>query len=222
MKPLLSILTLMALLTVAWSGPSLAQTSTVDYLGFGWEDGTFPPSNPGDELQFTGVATALDPLFGVDLSAVEVTFHVFGLISTGEFVDPGTGNTIVGYVGGMLEIYSDPLKNADWGINPPNPTSPSTFSDGLLLFEGSFTDFTLIMTPAGAGAYEGNLDGLAGAIVGAGCTGCAYTWGGAFTSDIGAQIPEGYDLQADGVFEVDNAVSTEATGWGALKARFSN
>jgi hypothetical protein len=221
MKNLLSTLALIALLAAAWTGTVEAQTSTIDYLGFSWEVGGFPASNPGDELQFTGVATSIDPLFGVDLGTVEVTFHAYGLISTGEFVD-GFGNTVIGYTGGTLDIYSDAAENADWGINPPNASSPATFDDGLLLFRGAFSDFTLILTPSGAGAYEGNLDGVAGDILSGGCTGCAFTWGGAFTADIGAQIPDGYDIQMDGVFELDNAVSTERTGWGALKARFSN
>ena len=53
------------------------------------------------------------------------------------------------------------------------------------------------------------------------CTGCVYTWGGNFLPDTGAQIPDGYDLQVDGVFEIEEAVSTENASWGSLKALFN-
>ena len=52
------------------------------------------------------------------------------------------------------------------------------------------------------------------------CVGCAYTWGGGFTTDANAQMPEGYDLQIDGVFEIEAAVSTEDATWGSLKALY--
>ena len=83
-------------------------------------------------------------------------------------------------------------------------------------------DFTLFLDSAGGGAYEGSLDGIAGDALNDVCDDCAYTWGGAFTPQSGAQIPDGYDLQMDGIFELDLAVPTEQTGWGSLKALYAN
>ena len=37
----------------------------------------------------------------------------------------------------------------------------------------------------------------------------------------GKTIPDGYDLQVDGVFEIEEAVSTEETSWGSVKALFN-
>ena len=37
----------------------------------------------------------------------------------------------------------------------------------------------------------------------------------------GAQIPDGYDIQIDGVFEIERAVSTEDASWGSVKALFN-
>ena len=51
---------------------------------------------------------------------------------------------------------------------------------------------------------------------------CAYTFGGAFSRDVGAQIPDGYDLQIDGTLEVDSAVPTTPTSFGAVKSLFRN
>ena len=51
---------------------------------------------------------------------------------------------------------------------------------------------------------------------------CAYTWGGAFTNESGAQIPDGYDLQIDGLFELDGAVADEHSTWGDVKSLYAN
>ena len=53
------------------------------------------------------------------------------------------------------------------------------------------------------------------------CTGCVYTWGGNFSDPSGAQIPDGYDLQVDGVFEIEQSVPTEESSWGSVKALFN-
>ena len=55
-----------------------------------------------------------------------------------------------------------------------------------------------------------------------GLSDCAYTFGGAFTRDTGAQIPDGYHLQIDGTLEVDAAVSTVHSSFGAIKALYED
>ena len=218
----LKVVSIVVACTLAFTTAAWGQSAVIDYFGFGWETGGLPPSNPGDELVFTGVADFLDPIFGVDLATEEVTFHVYDLISTGE-IPLGGGTILVGYTGGSLDIYRDASKNADWGTFPPNATSPSTFSDGTLLFSGSFVDFALFLnTATGGGSYEGNLQGIAGEILASPCGGCAYTWGGAFSEASGAQIPDGYDLQMDGQFEIDESVGTRATDWSSVKALYGN
>jgi len=197
-----------------------AQVAIADYLGFGWEDGGLPPSNPGDMLQIAAIVNSADPIFGLNLATEEATIYVSGLLSTGGIPD-GFGNTIIAYVGGTLEVWRDPAQNADWGIFPPNATAPSTFMDGSLLLQATFNDFVLILTPSGSGAYEGHLDGVAGALISA-CTDCIYTWGGSFDSNAGAQMPDGYDVQIDGVLEVDESISTRHESFGAIKSLFRN
>ena len=49
------------------------------------------------------------------------------------------------------------------------------------------------------------------------CSGCAYTFSGTFAAPTGAQIPAGYDLQIDGVLDVESTVSVESMSWGAVK-----
>lgn len=218
MKKAIMLMTLM--LVALFALPAFGQASAIDYYGFAWEDGGFPPSNPGDMLVFTGVGDAADPIFGVDLGTEELTFYMYDLVSTGE-IPMGGGVNMVNFVGGYLEIYRDGAQNADWGIAPPNATAPSTFVDGTLFFKGSFVSMTMFLNPDGSGAYEGALDGLGGTMIDDVCTGCVYTWGGNFFGPSGAQIPDGYDLQVDGVFEIEEAVSTEETSWGSVKALFN-
>ena len=207
-------------LVVAFAMPAFGQASAIDYFGYAWETGGFPTSDPGDLMTFTGVGDYADPIFGVDFGTEEVTFYMYDLVSTGE-IPIGGGTLMINYVGGFLEIYRDGAKNADWGIAPPNPTSPSTFVDGTLFFKGSFNSMTVFLNPGGDGAYEGTLDGIGGTMIDDVCTGCVYTWGGNFTPPSGAQIPDGYDIQIDGVFEIEEAVSTEDRSWGSVKALFN-
>lgn len=197
--------------------PAAAQINSIDYVGYGWNTGAL--KTVGDEFHFVGAASALDDAFGVDLLTEELTFHVYGLIVTSE-MDLG-GTIMRTYSGGYMEIYEDPSMNADFGINPPNPTSPSTFNDGTLFFSGQFVDLTMVILPTGNGSFEGNLNGTGGTMIDGSCNGCVYTWGGTFLADSGAQIPEGYDMQVDGVLEIDAAVATDDASWDAVKALYS-
>lgn len=220
MVSLVKRMSLALVLAAVLSVPAFAQVASIDYIGFGYETGGIFPSDPGDELVIAAIADWVDAEFGVDLGIDELTFHVYGLTSAGQ-IDAG-GTTVVNYVGGYLEIYQDSSKNADWGVNPPNATSPGTFTDGSLFFQGSFNDFTLFFTPDGNGAFEGSLDASGGTMIDGSCADCVYSWGGSFTRDAGAQIPGGYHLQIDGVFQIDSAVSSETSNWGSVKALFNN
>jgi hypothetical protein len=210
----------LALAIAAVAVPASASTvALMDYSGFAWETGGVPSSNPGDVLQITGVATTYDPLFGISPSAGEVTIYLYDLVSTGEFVDVW-GYTNIAYTGGMIEVYEGATLNHDWGTFPPNALL-STFTDGTLIFAGEFSRFNLTLFGNGTGVYDGEIDGVGGTAAQI-CTDCAYTFGGAFGRESGAQLPDGYDLQIDGTLEVDAAVSGNVATFGAVKALFQN
>ena len=203
-------------------GARSGHAALVDYVGYGYETGTLFPSMAGDQLEVLTVGTQIDPVFGAG-AGDEITVHLYGLVSTGEFVDPGTGFTTIVYTGGMLDLYADPSGNADWGVFPPNATAPSSFADGNLLFSGAFTSFTLFLAPNGAGAYEGTLDGVGGSALGTVCANCAYSFSGVFTRDAGAQILDGYDIQVDGTLDVDSTVPVaQPESWGSVKSLFQD
>ncbi|RKZ15296.1 hypothetical protein DRQ53_09455, partial [bacterium] len=84
--------------------------------------------------------------------------------------------------------------------------------------------FVLVLDVAGTGVYEGTIDRVGGtaAAICDGLSDCAYTFGGAFNRAVGAQIPDGYDLQIQGTLEVDASVPTRPTSFGAVKSLFNN
>lgn len=197
--------------------PANAQTALVDYVGFAYEDGGLDPSNPGDELTVLTTVSTIAPVFGIP-AGEEVTIVLSGLISNGSA--PSGTTTIITYTGGTLSMYHDPGNDADWGINPPNATAPSTFTNGDLLFQGDFTSFTLFLSASGVGAYEGMLNATGGSALSTVCSDCAYSFAGVFTEATGAQIPDGYDAQVDGTLEVDETVSDDESSFGSFKSQF--
>lgn len=218
----LTPIALVVVLVIGLAAPAYG-IQIADYIGYAWLSAGWPPVNPGEEFDAVGVADGIDPLAGVDLGTEEVTFNIYGLqLAMVSNDDPAVGFTTYYFNGGTLDMYRDAAMNADYGVNPPNASSPSTFTDGTLLLHASFTSFGIIVDPSGAGSYGGAADGISGELITA-CTGCIYTWGGTFSADIGAQIVEGYDLQLDGILDIDPAVPAQDTkAWGALKASYRN
>lgn len=210
------------LLGVLVLGAAGARAAEVDYVGYAWETGGLAASLPGDQLSIATVVTQIDPLFEVDLNAVEATLYIDGLVSQGASVNPSNGATVISYAGGSIALYAGAARNHAWGINPANATVPGTFVDGDLVFSGAFTAFTVSLLPSGVGIFEGYVDGTGGSALAGPCANCAYTFSGTFAAPTTAQIPEGYDLQVDGVLAVESTVGTEAVNWGSLKALFNS
>lgn len=198
-----------------------ARAAEVDFVGFGWETGGLAASHAGDQLALAAVVTQIDPLFAVDLGAQEATLFIDGLSSLGAVLDPVSGATTIMYAGGTLALYAGSARNHDWGMDPVNATVPATFIDGDLVFAGAFNGFALTLMPSGIGVFEGYVDGTGGSALAGPCSNCAYTFAGTFNASTGAQIPDGYDLQVDGVLEVESAVAVENVNWGSLKQLYN-
>ncbi len=218
-KGLKGLILIAVVLAGSAAGVVGSQAAVVDYVGYGWETGGLDPSQPGDIFAVAALVTDLDPLFEVDLGANEVTLFIDGLVSQGG-VTNNAGTTTTVYTGGTLAVYADPSFNHDWGVNPPNPTVPGSFTDGELIFAGQFTSFTLVMQSTGSGVFQGTLDATGGSALAGPCTGCSYTIAGAFSSLTGANIPSGYDVQVDGILEVEATVANETRSWGSVKTLF--
>lgn len=204
-------------------GAAGAENAIIDFQGYAWETGGFPPSDMDDVLSIVGVVDSLDPRFNINLALTEVTLYATDLVSQGQ-VDVGGGVLAVSYSGGTIELYDDPTRDHDYGIDPPSATAPPTFVNGTLFLGGTLDQFSLFLdTTSGSGAYEAWCHFNAG-------TGLAtlnqidadgYTFGGVLTSTaVGQNIPQGYDLQVDGLIEVFVRVSVEPKTWGSVKEMY--
>jgi len=210
---------------VLTAGVASAQNALIDFQGYSYETGGFQPSNLGDVLSIVGVVDALDVRFGVNLGTEEVTVYVTGLLSGGE-VPVGGGIVQIAYAGGTIDMYRDPSQDHDYGVNPPNATAPPTFVNGSLFLGGTLSSFFLYYdTTTGSGAYEANANFTAGSGLATlnliNATG--YTFGGVLNDATAAgNVPQGYDLQVDGVVEVRVPVAVKAESWSAVKGLYSN
>jgi hypothetical protein len=214
---------LSAALAVLIASSAQAQNALIDYQGYAWETGSFPPSNAGDVLSFVGVVDNLDARFGINLLLEEVTLHVSDLASNGQ-VDIGGGVLSIAYNGGSINLYRDPSMDHDYGVNPPNATAPASFVNGTPLLTGTLSSFFLFFDPStGSGAYEGQADFTGG-------SGLAtlnllnargYTFGGTLSRlASGGNVPQGYDLQVDGIIEVEVRVGVEPSSWSHIKEMY--
>lgn len=206
-------------------GAANAQTSAplIDYQGYAWEAGGFPPSNPGDVMSMVAVVDNLDPVFGVNLAVDELSVWVTGLLSTGQ-VAFGGGFFGINYLAGTIELYQDNTPDAFFGVNPPSATVPSTFTDGTLFLGGFFTSFFLFFDSTfGVGSYEGYLTFTGGTALATvqGLQLDAFTFGGVLdTAASGGNVPQGYDLQIDGTIETKVIVAVEERSWSGVKALY--
>jgi hypothetical protein len=211
-----TILSLALLFAVA--GSAFAQEEQILHLsGNAWEDdgpgGTFPPSNPGDGFNAVGLLNDIEEPLVWDTLNYSYTFHVRNLVSAGGAVF-GTTH-VVSYVGGLFTIYVDWLpSNADYGTNPPNATSPSTFTDGISTYlDGFFTDFTLTFnTATQSGSFAGGLTFTGGDVYP--LLNAAEGW--VFGANIAGFSPTGYDLEVNGDVSLQ-IVSVDEQSWGNIK-----
>jgi hypothetical protein len=213
LKTILASLALVSLL----AAPAAATQAIIMISGNSWETGAYPPSDVGDELQAVGVVNEITAPLYWDPSLHSFTFYIHGLSSLGETVF-GTIH-VVSYTGGQFTIYRDDLPdNSDYGINPPNATSPSTFTDGDAIYlDGVFTDFTLTFNESTAsGSFTGTLN-FTGGIVYPHLT---DPDGWSFGSDIAGLSPQGYDLELNGDVYANGPIAIEPQSWGGMKALY--
>ncbi len=188
-------------------------SSLIDYNGFSFEQGAFPPSNPGDALSFVSIVDGLSAPLSWDPNSYQYTIYISGLVSQGE-EHPDPNNIVVHYSGGLFDLYEDSQFNANPGENPPNASAPASYIDGSLYLGGLMSRFVIYYnTQYNSGAFEAdvafthgtNYDELGNQTTG-------YTFGGVFVFG----TPPGYDLQWDGQVLLD-PVPVQAKTWGAIK-----
>jgi hypothetical protein len=178
---------------------------SIDYQGYAYESGGFPPSDSGDTLRIPLIVDAISADLGFNFATEELTGWVSGLVSSGT-LDLGGGLQRIDYTPGRIDIFRDASRDHDFGIAPPNATVPATFTNGTACLTGRLTDFVLFIDGAtSTGAYEGNVVFDAGDCLQLfrATRAEGFTFGGVFTRQAaaGGVIPAGYDLSVDGYLE---------------------
>jgi hypothetical protein len=201
---------------VGAAGFASADNQILHVSGNSWEDGGFPPSSVGDEYSVVGVLNDIEQPLVWDTDTYAYNFYVRDLVSLGESVFGDLH--VVAYSGGLFTIYVDWLpSNADYGINPPNATAPSTFQDGISTYlDGYFTAFNMTLNTATAsGSFNGTLTFTGGDVFPL----LQATDGWTFGANVAGISPEGYDLFINGdVFLT--IVSVEESSFGSIKALY--
>jgi len=200
----------------------------LDFTGFLYESDNdpavvgFPPSDISDILCGVGHIENIGPELDWDPGVVQLTFVISDLISTGQVETP-TGMFYILYQGGTLDIVADAYAGGgytdpDYGFDPPNATSPSTFWDGEIYLHGEFYQFYMTYHPTlHAGSFEGYLDWTGGTQLDMLYPDPeGYTVAGT-VDPLGAPVPEGYDLEAVGHISFDPAIPVENNTWGQVK-----
>jgi hypothetical protein len=215
----MNLKTILASLTLAsfFAGPAAATQSIIRISGNSWETGAYPPSMVGDELRAVGIVNDITAPLYWNPAVHSYTFYMRGLTSLGESVF-GTTH-VVSYGGGQFTIYRDGLPdNHDYGTNPPNATSPSTFTDGDAMYlDGVFTEFTLTFnTTTASGGFTGTLNFVGGIVY----PHLTDPNGWAFGSDIQGFSPQGYDLELNGDVYANGPIAIDPESWGNVKALY--
>lgn len=194
-----------------------ASTSVITLTGNCWETGTISPSNPGDELTAVGIVTAIKrPLYWSPYVNA-YTWSATDLVSLGERVYGATH--ITDYTGGRFRIHIDALpSNASFGVNPPNATAPSTFTDGHGVYlDGAFSTFTVLMnTSTNVGAAFGALTFTGGNAY----PNLTNPQGWTVSVNIYDRAPQGYDADWNAALFVAGPSAVENVTWGGLKTLY--
>jgi hypothetical protein len=196
-----------------------------DYVGFDYENPNPDPLTFG-ELGSGYVGVGFVPNLFAPLTAdqanYEYTYVVSGL--TPVSITPLGTYLVVDYSPGTLSVYEDAKVGgtaAAYGVNPPNGTAPSSFSDGTMIISGTITNFQFVFNTAnGSGSYESNFTVDGGSQLGNVPVDVRDGWQFSGATGNALNIPEGYEHQIDGQTFLGKPTPVRIGSWGSLKARY--
>jgi len=205
----------------------LAQNGVfIDATGFLYESGPNYSvlkfqSSPGETLSCVAFIDSVNPELGWDLAQMELTLVMTDLVSQGE-VDFGGGMFFINYLGGTLDIVAQPRDDpdytpADYGIDPPNATAPSSFWDGEVLLHGVFTNFYMVYYPTlHVGNFETHMTWTGGTQFWNLIYDPMCTWTAGVIDPASAPVPQGYELKASMHYH-QPSMDAEQSSWGQVK-----
>jgi len=197
-RAMTAVLALCCLL--ALSPVSHAATVIMHDSGYLYVTGSFPDCAVGDELGGVGFVSSTSSPISCDLSLNELTWSLAGLTVTDRFTV--STRVYTNFTGGTVKIFVDPSMNGDYGLEPPNGTSPSTFVDGELFLYGQITSSYMSYDTV---RQNGALVALVNFTNGTGLTTLDEPNGNIVQFTFGPadpNIPPGYEMQAIGYIAV--------------------
>lgn len=217
---------------------ALALPARADYVelfgftGFDYQDPNTDAGNylaVGEGYKVVGLITSVDPGYlggSFNPLVYQTTFHLYDLtVTSRSFIGP---YLVVSFAsGGRARYFTDLLLGgtaADYGVNPPNATSPSTFIDGSMRLGGAVSNFVLSYnTSTSSGQFQGDLtfdEGPDLTNIPPGQWGGWVIGGLAGVTPGGPIVPTGYDHQISGECRIPDATPTTHRTWGALKSLY--
>jgi hypothetical protein len=223
-------LLLLLTLSLAFAGRAKADEFLLAFTGFDYQD---PNTNAavyydlGEGYKLVGfvnspVGPLLDPW--VDFGTNEYTVYIRDLFCTsraafGPFLSCNFSNN------GRGSYYADDLGSGTpgtYGVNPPNATAPSTFTDGSERLTGDIDNFVLTFNfSTNQGNFSGNMtqDGGPDLIYIPPSQRSGWVLGG-LAGRPNNTIPTGYDNQVSGECRIPDATPTTHKTWGAVKSLY--
>ena len=216
----------------------LAAAAATSHAGpvIDWDPAYFYTTNPaatplsspaGTPLFIVGTVSAFGPpltFLNPNDPTKDYTFYLYGLVSLGTVPTPvpplGTAYSTT-YDQGFFEVYEGTPRDADFGINPPNATVPSTFTNGKLLLAGTVDGFyTQVSDFSGfsTGNAEGTIHWTGGNLL-AYMSGCPSLFTGGLSWASGV-LPEGYLYRHDGKVDLNCPTPARTGTWGLIKSLY--
>jgi len=223
---------MLALFAVCCGAGVAHAQDVMDIIGYLYESDNsvgvqgFPPSDPGDVMAGLGYVDNISAPLTWSQDDYEYTFVLSDLVSVGQ-TDLGGGEIQAFYTGGTLDIIAQEYADAGYtmpyfGVDPPDAGAIGSFSDGEIYLHGSFSNFVINFdTTSSVGSFQGMLVfelGTHYSELGQELQNPnAVTIAGVIGSDVDPNVPEGYDLEADGNIYYDGTIPNEDMTWTDVK-----
>ncbi len=201
------------IVAVAWADVPLLGFNGYDY----W--------NPANCYNAVGEVTEMNATYlTYDYGTNEYTFYLSNMcVAT---VDSLTypGFKLITFSTGYFDVYEDPIAGGtafDYGINPPNATAPSTFTDGTAIIGGDLNGMTITWnTTTGAASLSGMVDLNRGSQLANIPVDQRSGWTLAGLRGNTPGMPDGYNWQIDGHLSITEPTPTRSSTWGQLKHQY--
>ena len=208
--------------------PHAAQAAQlfIDYFGYDYES---PNPNPGTFGEPGSVYNSLGPapnLFAPLLPDTANNQYTYYFTNLNPILVQNFGTfVVINYApGGLFQVWEDSKVSGtafDFGVNPPNATAPSTFTDGTKFVEGSIDQFQIVLNLAtGSGSFVAIFTMTGGSQLVNVPANQRTGWTFAGTTANELNRPSGYDHQVDGQIVLHEPTPAQAKTWGAIKARY--